>query len=64
MKEWITLKTDFALMNNLGFAFLRRISSDKAIFETMGRADPGRQADSVRIIWNLVRESLKCVHAL
>lgn len=53
------------LINNLGFAFLRRVSSDEAIFETMGSVDPGRQADSIRTIWNLLRESLKgsvCMH--
>ncbi|KAL0038710.1 hypothetical protein WJX79_004386 [Trebouxia sp. C0005] len=54
MNEWITQKPDHVLMNNLGVAFLRRISSDKAIFESMGSADPGRQADSVCTIWNLI----------
>lgn len=56
MNEWITQKPDHVLMNNLGVAFLRRISSDKAIFESMGSADPGRQADSVCTIWNLICE--------
>ena len=60
MNEWITHKPDFVLINHLGFAFLRRVSSDETIFETMGSADPGRQADSVRTIWNLLRELLKC----
>ena len=59
MREWTACDPDFVLINNLGFAFLRRISSDKAIFETMGRADPGRQADSVSRIWTLLCESLK-----
>ncbi len=59
MREWIIHKPDFVLINNLGFAFLRRMSSDKAIFETMGSADPGRQGDSVCTIWTLLCESLK-----
>ncbi len=54
-------KPDFVLINNLGCALLRRISRDKAIFETMGKADPNRQADSVSTIWNLLRESLRSV---
>jgi len=61
MNCWITQKPDFVLINNLGFAFLRRVSSDEAIFETMGKADPDRQADSVCTIWNLLRESLRSV---
>ena len=59
MNCWITHESDIVLINNLGFAFLRRISSDKAILETMGNADLGRQADSVYSIWNLLRESLR-----
>jgi len=61
MNVWITQKPDFVLINNLGCAFLRRISGDKAIFETMGKADPNRQADSVCTIWNLLCESLKII---
>jgi len=61
MNVWISQKPEFVLINNLGFAFLRRISNDKAIFETMRIADPGRQADSVCTIWNLLCESLKII---
>ncbi len=61
MSEWVAHKQDFVLINNLGFAFLRRVSGDEAIFATMGKADPARQADSIRAIWNLLRESPKCV---
>ena len=59
MREWTACEPDFVLINNLGFAFLRRISSDKAIFETMASAEPGRQSDSVCRIWTLLCESLK-----
>ena len=41
MSEWIACDPDFVLINKLGVAFLRRISSDKAIFQTMAIADPG-----------------------
>jgi uncharacterized membrane protein len=61
MSEWVAHKQDFVLINNLGFAFLRRVSGDEAIFATMGKVDPARQADSIRAIWNLLRESPKCV---
>jgi len=61
VNEWTTQEPDFVLINNLGCAFLRRISGDKAIFETMGKADPDRQADSVCTIWNLLCESLRSV---
>ncbi|DBB16840.1 TPA: hypothetical protein ACH3X3_015077 [Trebouxia sp. C0006] len=59
MNCWITHESDIVLINNLGFAFLRRISSDKAILETMGNADLGRQADSVYSIWNLLHAGLE-----
>ena len=61
MSEWTACEQHFVLINNLGFAFLRRISRDKAIFEAMGTVDPRRQADSVCTIWNLLCESLKII---
>ncbi|KAL0030823.1 hypothetical protein WJX77_008253 [Trebouxia sp. C0004] len=58
MSEWIACEPDFVPINNLGFAFLRRISSDKAIFETMASAEPGHQFDCVCRIWTLLYSDL------
>ncbi len=59
MSEWSACEPDLVLINNLGVAFLRRISSDKAIFETVASAEPGWQHDCVCRIWTLLCESLK-----
>ncbi len=59
MSEWSACDPDFVLINNLGVAFLRRISNDKAIFQTMASAEPGWQSDSVCRMWTLLCESLK-----
>ncbi len=60
MSEWSACEPDHVLINhNLGVAFLRRISSDKAILETVASAEPGWQYDSVCRIWTLLCESLK-----
>ncbi|KAL0051098.1 hypothetical protein WJX82_001855 [Trebouxia sp. C0006] len=58
MSEWSACEPDLVLINNLGVAFLRRISSDKAIFETVASAEPGWQHDCVCRIWTLLSSDM------
>ncbi len=58
MYEWSLNEPDFVLINNLGFAFLRRMAIDQSVFSTANRADAQRELDGICSVWSLFCECL------